>query len=441
MKHIVLVLLFSLFSFSPFVHSQTKLSVVAVGQAEEEKDIITIFSPFSNVPSKIAKQISNIWKNDLSFYKHKFIVKYNKSVKNLASSPEFMQWKAAQFRYVVTSQFLQDAKSKTTRVNLKVFDTISEKDILNVSELYSGDIRDFAHKYSDQIYNSITKKKSIFTSKIYFVSDKYGTKKKMVKELFVMDFDGRNIKRLTNHRSIVISPSVSHDNKKVVYSVIKVSKGRQNVDLYMLNLETKKISLVSAKKGINSGAVFSQDDERIFLTLSYTGNADIYELVLKTGALRKITKHFSDDVDPSITADGASMSFLSGRPGKAMIYTLDPRGVEKSVKRISYVGKFNATPRYSPDGREIVFSSWVDNKFDIYRIDSKGRNLVRLTKNFGSNEEPSYSKDGEFVAFSSLRVLSRKRAIQNLYIMTRDGEILGNISDNFGTCSSPRWSN
>ena len=142
---------------------------------------------------------------------------------------------------------------------------------------------------------------------------------------------------------------------------------------------------------------------------------------MASGALRRITKHFSDDVDPSITADGKMMSMLSGRPGRAMIYTLDPRGTEKSVKRISYVGKFNATPVYSPDGKDIAFASWVDNRFDIYRIGSNGRNLVRLTKNFGSNEEPSYSKDGEFIAFASQRVLSRKKAIQNLYIMSRDG--------------------
>ena len=46
----------------------------------------------------------------------------------------------------------------------------------------------------------------------------------------MMDFDGRNIERLTNHRSI-ISPSVSNDNSKVLYSVIKIRNSRQNVDL------------------------------------------------------------------------------------------------------------------------------------------------------------------------------------------------------------------
>ena len=123
-----------------------------------------------------------------------------------------------------------------------------------------------------------------------------------------------------------------------------------------------------------------------------------------------------------------------------MIYLADTDGREKNVKRIGYVGQYNATPRFSPDGSEIVFSSWVDNRFDLYRIDSKGTELVRLTKNFGSNESPTYSNDGQFIAFSSQRVLSRKQAVQNIYIMDREGEIIGPVTENFGDCLSPRWS-
>ena len=181
-------------------------------------------------------------------------------------------------------------------------------------------------------------------------------------------------------------------------------------------------------------------EKEILLTLSYEGNAEIYSLNLLTGRLRKVTKHFSDDVDPSISKDGRVMTFLSGRPGKAMIYTMDPRGREKDVKRISYVGKFNATPRFSPDGSEIVFASWVDNRFDLFRISVAGTGLVRLTKDFGSNEDPSYSNDGQFIAFNSLRVLSRKKASQHIYIMDRDGEIIKDITPKFRNCLSPRWS-
>ena len=114
---------------------------------------------------------------------------------------------------------------------------------------------------------------------------------------------------------------------------------------------------------------------------------------------------------------------------------------EYEVKRVSYVGDYNATPRYSPDGSEIVFSSWLDNKFDLFRLSSKGMNLVRLTKDHGSNEGPSFSPDGEFIVFSSQRILSETQDVKNLYIMTRDGDILKKISSDLGKTQSPQWSN
>jgi len=117
-----------------------------------------------------------------------------------------------------------------------------------------------------------------------------------------------------------------------------------------------------------------------------------------------------------------------------------PTSEENSVKRISYVGKYNATPRFSPDGKEIVFSSWMDERFDLYKVNSDGSALGRLTKDFGSNEDPDYSKDGQFIIFTNQRVISRKEAVQNLYIMDIEGKILGALTQNFGKCISPRWS-
>jgi TolB protein len=81
----------------------------------------------------------------------------------------------------------------------------------------------------------------------------------------------------------------------------------------------------------------------------------------------------------------------------------------------------------------------VDKGFDLYRIDHQGNNLARLTKNFGSNEEPWWSPDGEFIIFTSQRVLSRSKALQDIYIMNRDGEVVGQLTQDFGLCFSPRW--
>ena len=64
---------------------------------------------------------------------------------------------------------------------------------------------------------------------------------------------------------------------------------------------------------------------------------------------------------------------------------------------------------------------------------------MRLTKNFGSNEEPSFSFDNEFIVFSSRRVLSSRSVRDSIYLMTRDGEIIKEVIKGFGASSTPRW--
>lgn len=428
-------------------------AVIAVGQAEQDKDKLVIDDPemgtLAGNNKALATEFTEILKNDFVFYKHKFnTVDYADKGKNSYSLPQVEAWHEKGVSYFVASQ--ASSAGAGIEVKYRVWSILTKKEIFSSSfKVASSNIRPVAHKAADAIYHAITGKPSIFNSKIVFVSDRSTVGRNRQKELYIMDFDGSRVERLTNFNSVIISPSVAPDNSKIMFSLIatrtQLSKEKarrvKNIDLKVMDLRTKKVTSVSEKPGINSGAIFSSNPDVIYLTLSFSGNADIYEMNTNTGAMRQVTSHYSDDVDPSITADGKMMTFLTNRSGHAHIYTSDPTQAEKDVKRISYVGQFNATPRFSPDGKEIVFTSWVDKGFDLYRIGSDGNNLVRLTKDFGFNEEPTYSPDGEFIVFTSKRVISKSKAVQDLYIMNREGEILGQLTQNFGQCNSPKWTN
>lgn len=435
---------------SLFINSALAQYSVSVGKANESKDGLLInIVKCDDIPitkrnqySSAIKVVSDTVKNDFLFYKHKFDVTYRESKVAISRDKNLQE------------PFAKEGIGKIIEVNCTGLDASSSvlMSLYDISEgkvkattdvnLLAGDLRSATHRADDLIYRGITGEQSVFNSKVAFVSNEKSGLKNNIKELYIMDFDGFNTKKLTSHRGIVLSPAFSPDNTKIIYSLIdsKVSKYR-NIALYELDLVGKSKKLISNKKGINSGAVYTADGTGIYLTLSHGNNSEIYHMDLKTSQLRKVTSHYAIDVDPSINRDGSLLTFLSSRQGKASIFTMNPSMTEGNVKRISYVGKFNATPRFSPDGSEIVFASWLDNSFDLFRLTSSGHSLVRLTKNFGNNEDPSYSPDGNFIIFSSQRVISRVKADQNLYIMTRDGEILGQLTNNIGQCSTPRFSN
>ena len=441
--------IFLFLTFLPFIAFTQDLSIVSVGKATIEKENVLIKKPevidLKKEQKELIEEIFRIMGNDFSFYKKRFDLKKDDLSEIWKKDPPFRKFKEVGLDYVVKSDFFKtDYNNSELKYEIKLFSIKLEKMIYEKrGTLKLERIRQIAHDFSDELYRAITGKKSIFKGKVIFVSDvttKGKGKNRIVrKELYKVDFDGLNRKRLTFHDGIVISPAISPQGDKIIYTLIEKGKGKKQMKLFLLDLVNNKTTLISDHKGINSGGIFYSNGTEILLTLSEVGNAEIYAKDLITGNLRRITQHFASDVDPSINADGTLMTFLSNRPGKAMIYTLDPRGVEKDVKRISYVGQYNATPRFSPDGKEIVFSSWLDQGFDLFKISSNGTGLVRLTKDMGSNESPVFSNDGEFIIFSSQKIISMYEAIQDIVIMDREGQILGPIVNNFGNCLSPRW--
>lgn len=449
MKKIMILIV--LFSFN-FVYAVDDLTVVAVGNAEKEKQSFVVSqivkeSKLNGIQEKKIKELLKLFINDFGFYRDRY--KVDKKLKANSFKATYSNWKRKGYHYVLGSRAYK--KQGELWINLRLYDVIKREVVAEEdSKLDYGNLRVFGHTFANKVFKKLNGEDSIFLKKIVFLSDQTSRRKQNRKEIYIMDFDGKRVRRLTYRNSMVISPALNSDNSKILYSTIeskwkKSSRGGinkvQNLNLYLFNMKNRKSRLISSLDGINSGAVFSDDPNKIYLTLSKTKNADIYEMNLKTRALRRLTTNRSDDVDPHLNKKGDLMTFLSGRPGKAMIYTMDPKGTEKDVKRLSFVGRFNASPRFSPNGKEIVFSSWLDNRFDLFRIDSDGTNLVRLTKNFGSNEEPSFSPDGQFIVFTSQRVLSKKKAIQDIYIMNREGEVISKITNSLAKYFTPRWTN
>ncbi|EWM12197.1 amidohydrolase family protein [Kutzneria sp. 744] len=60
-------------------------------------------------------------------------------------------------------------------------------------------------------------------------------------------------------------------------------------------------------------------------------------------------------------------------------------------------------PHWSPDGRRIVFQSYLNATYDVWMINADGTGLTQLTTGWGFDLEPRFSPDGKQVAFSSDR--------------------------------------
>ena len=124
----------------------------------------------------------------------------------------------------------------------------------------------------------------------------------------------------------------------------------------------------------------------------------------------------------------------SNRDGNFEIYTFDPAGAELNVRRLTNNPATDNQPRYSPDGRQIAFSSTRDGPSEIYIMNADGSNVRRLTFT-GGNGAPSWHPDGSQIAFQSTR--DGNFEVYKIFV---DGTGETRLTNNPAEDSLPAWS-
>lgn len=435
MKYLILCILS--FALVLPARADEPLIKIAVGQARVKKSIIAFpalaIGNVSNDPEGVLRGVRDIATEDLAFSglfdflsPTAFVEDASKAgIK--AGSFKFTDWSS------IGSEFLLKGSGKISSgkmiLEVYLYAVASGKEILG--KRYEASVtasRKVGHTLANDVMFALTGKKGPFTSKVVFVSDRTGKK-----EVYVMDYDGENIIKVTSRFSHAMAPAWSPDGSKIVFSAVAKNKANvRNHNLYMYDLKSGNITLLSNKPGINSGASYSADGRHIALTMSFPGNPEIFLLDPVTKVAQRVTTSFGLDVDPSFSPDGKQMAFVSDRAGRPMVYKMDVSGA--NVTRLTFAGQYNATPSWSPLGDKIAFAGWDQGKFDIFTMNVDGTNIERLTKNMGNNEDPNFAPDGYFLIYSSNRMGKK-----NLYITNTDNTVHRRITTNFGNCEAPKW--
>ena len=308
-------------------------------------------------------------------------------------------------------------------VEIKVYDVFWGRQILGKRMLGETDHpRRVIHRLGNELIRLLTGHDGMFLSSLSFVSTGTGHK-----EIYVSDFDGHNVTRITHDENIALAPEWSSDGKKLLYTSFRNKTGV----LFMRDVAAGTVKELSARKGLNLGASWRPRTDSIALTLSENGEQDIYTIDLEGKKLERLTNQWGIDVSPTFSPDGTRMAFVSNRSGTPQIYVKDlATGTEN---RITFEGNYNTSPAWSSTGR-IAFVSLNRGFFDIYTVDPDGSRLKRLTDEQGNNEDPCWSPDGRYLVYSSNR-----QGPYHLYLMTGHGQNHRRITFLDGEQTAPSW--
>ncbi|HJQ36009.1 MAG TPA: hypothetical protein VKB93_02615, partial [Thermoanaerobaculia bacterium] len=211
-----------------------------------------------------------------------------------------------------------------------------------------------AHFLANELLKALNGRPGVFLSQIAYASNRTGNW-----EIWLMDWDGANQRRITFHNALSILPSWSPDNERMVYT----SFARGTSEMYIINRRGGGRVSVQSNLALNTSATFSPVSNDIAFVGSVRGNPDIYLIKDDGTNIRRLTSTGSIESTPEWSPNGRQISFTSGRSGSPQIYIMDAEGT--NVRRISHEGNWNDDAVWSPDGEKIAYTSRVNGRFQI----------------------------------------------------------------------------
>ncbi len=305
-----------------------------------------------------------------------------------------------------------------------VYDLPSKQSILG--KRFRGTLaqtRLIAHYLADALHYQFTGRPGLALTTIAFQSDRDG-----FQELYLMDYDGRNQRRISGHKSTSGFSDWSPTGDAIAYlSYFGGSPG-----IYYVDLATGQKKPIYSGGVLNLSPSFSPDGRGIAFAHSTQTNVDIYRCDRICTDPVRLTKSQAIDTNPSWSPDGKRLAFTSSRSGRPNIYVMDLDGT--NVRRISFEGEYNDGASWQPGGSHIAYASRKGNRFRIAvtnLIDLSTRVLAQGTDSY---EEPSFSPDGQRLLFTV-----RRGKDAQVYVMNADGSDWRQLTHQ-GNSSAADWS-
>jgi TolB protein len=147
---------------------------------------------------------------------------------------------------------------------------------------------------------------------------------------------------------------------------------------------------------------------------------------------RQISHHNSISLSPAWSFDGRWLAYVSYAKGKPDIYIKNLKENRGAI--VNHEGS-NISPSWMPGELTLAAALSFSGNQEIYLLTKKGEITKRITKSWGVNVSPTFSPDGKKIAFTSNR-----GGTPQIYIMDSDGGDVKRVTFNGRYNTSPAWS-
>ena len=174
-------------------------------------------------------------------------------------------------------------------------------------------------------------------------------------------------------------------------------------------------------------------ESQIYFVSDRSGHKEIWSMDYDGSNQRQITHLGAISLSPRISPDGSRIAFssLTKTGWEIMMYSLDLNRLVSFPR----LGGTNLSPAWSGDGTKLAFSSSRSGEPEIYVSDASGGGAHRLTTSKGPDVSPAWNRKTN----AQISFVSGRTGLPQIYTMESDGTNQQRMTDQ-GYAVSPNWS-
>ncbi len=316
--------------------------------------------------------------------------------------PRFADWRALNAQCLLAGD-VEHSGGKIT-VRFRLFDVFRGTQMLGLElSVNEKKWRRLGHMIADEVYKRVTGEDGYFNTMISFIEESGPHGRSRVRRLGIMDYDGANVRYLTDGKHMVLTPRFSPNNRDIAF--LSFEKGGL-AQVYVYNLANGSKKSLGQFEGMTFAPRFSADATKLVMSLEKQGNSAIYVKDLASGALKPLTQHTSIDTSPCFSPDGNQIVFTSDRGGIEQIYVMNVDGSDQ--KRISFGGGKYSQPVWSPRGDLIAYTKLQQGQFYIGVMRPDGSDERLICSDY-LVEAPTWSPNGRVILYTRERKSGKTR--------------------------------
>lgn len=228
------------------------------------------------------------------------------------------------------------------------------------------------------------------SGQIVFQSDREGPSR-----LFVIDVATRAVRRLGPVGDwFDEDPQWSPDGGRVAFASTR--GGGRNLDIFVMQADGSQVVRLTDHPAPDQDPAWAADGKSLFFTSERDGRGEIYRVWLDSRKTDRITRGLSRAIMPSTSPDGRYMAYSAQLIMGFRIQLIDlTTGEERTVGTSGGACR----PAFRPDSQELAFVHLDNEPSRLEAVTETSRRTLIADRQLWSYY-PEYSPDGRYIAFS-----------------------------------------